>query len=62
MNNTPSECLELHTTRISSSLSVVSDSPCLSFFHHMGLEKEMDGAILDRDGDKDTGAAVFLFT
>lgn len=43
MNNTPSECLELYKTRISSSLSVVSGSPCLSFFHHKGLSAETYG-------------------
>lgn len=45
MSNTPLECLELYKTRISSSLSVVSGSPCLSFFHHTGLSTETYGRI-----------------
>lgn len=57
-NNTPSECLELYTTRISSSLSVVSGSPCLSFFHCTGLETEMDWQI-DRDRVQQRSTVVF---
>lgn len=52
VNNTPSECLELYTTRISSSLSVVSDPLCLSFFHCMSLDTEMDRQILGRQRQK----------
>lgn len=43
MNNTPSECLELYKTRISSSLSVVSGSPCLSSFQRAGFSTETHG-------------------
>lgn len=37
VNNTPSECLELYITRISSSRPVVSNSPSLTFFQAPGL-------------------------